>query len=171
MVLIDDIIGSLLNILRIKVSSLVSQVSERSSDVAPSELAVLSEVVTLLVPSGLAAFLGSSLAELVEDFAQVLDVDLVPDVIAFTDLEALLQLQNGLRELVDLEAAAVDGSAARAVDHGWGDNGSLAALGVLRAGFEHDDIDVAVEGVLGEGGDGVDVVPVVVLVLAAVVAE
>lgn len=142
---------------------LVSHARHLTLDVTPLEGAVLRQVVALVVPGGLAAAGGRRVAQEQVHVAEILDVDLVPDVLALADEEALLALEHGGGQPVGLDALLVAGAAAGPVDGGRADDGDLHAGGVVLAGVDDDLVDVAVEGVVGEVEQLVDAVPVVVL--------
>lgn len=75
--------------------------------------------------------------------------------------EALLE--RGFGEGGDLDGALVDGPAALAVDCGRGDDGGADGGGEVRG--EDDLVDVAVDGLVGEAEQAVDVADVVVVLL------
>lgn len=123
---------------------LIGRLGHGPLDVAPDEGSVLGEVVALAAPGGVSAACGRGLAQSKVDVAEILHVDLVPDVLALADQEALLPLEDGRREEVGLDASGVDGSTARAVDRGRADDGRLHAVRGALAGGEDDLVHRAV---------------------------
>lgn len=131
--------------------------------ITPDEGAVLGEIVALLAPGSVATACGRGLSQSEVEVAEILDVDLVPDVLALADKDTLLCLEDGRGEGVGLDTAGVAGSTAGSVDAGRADDGRLHAFGRGLSGSEDDLVNITVEGIVGEGSDFANAVPVIVL--------
>lgn len=141
---------------------LMSNLRHLLLNITPDERTALDKVVSLVVPGGIAASRSCGFTEQLVQRAQIVHVDLVPDVLALSNLYPLLALQDVLGQCVGLDARPFARSATRAVDARRAHDGRLHALRALLAGSEDDLVDLAVQGVVGEVGEFVNPVPVVV---------
>ena len=142
---------------------LIGDSSHFTLDVAPDKLSVLGKIVALIVPGGLSTTGGGSVCQSTIYVTEVLDVDLMPNVLAFTHQETLLSLQHSSGKPVRLNTLLVTRSAARSVDSGRADDRRLDTFGVLLASLDDDLVNIAVERVVREVKELIDAIPVVVL--------
>jgi hypothetical protein len=63
----------------------MSLLSNLTLNVSPDEGSILGQIVTLVVPGGLATSSCSSITQGKIDAAQILDVDFMPDILALTN--------------------------------------------------------------------------------------
>jgi hypothetical protein len=94
----------------------ISLFSNLSLDITPDERTILSEVVTLIVPSGLAAPSRGCGTQGLVYVTQILDMHLMPNILALADEEALTALKNRRTQPVGLYTLGVAGTTARAID-------------------------------------------------------
>ena len=132
-------------------------------DITPNERPILSKVITRIIPGRRGTASSRSLTQRKINLAQILYMDLVPDVRALPNKQTLLALQHSSSEPVRLHTLLITRSTAGTVDSGRADDSRLDAVGVVLAGFDDNLVDVAVEGVVGEVEEFGDAVPVVVL--------
>lgn len=132
-------------------------------NVTPHERTVLSKVVTLVSPSGLATAGRRRRAQCQVDLAQILDMNLVPNIFALANEEALAALNNCSRQPVGLEALRVASAPALAIDTGWADNRGVNAGRITLTSRNDDFIHIAVKSVRGQVEELAHAFPVVIL--------
>jgi hypothetical protein len=142
---------------------LVRNLGNLPLDITPNERSVLSKVVTPVIPGRRRTTSSRSFTQREINLAQILNMNLVPDIRALPNKQTLLPLQHSISEPVRLHTLLVTGSTAGTVDRRRADDGRLDAFGVVLASFDDDLVDVAVEGVVREVEEFGDAVPVVVL--------
>lgn len=131
-------------------------------DISPDERAIFGEVVTLVAPGSLAATSGRCFTQSQVDVAQILDMNLVPDVLAFANQEPLAALQDRSTEQISLDALGVSRSTARSVDGGWADDCRMDARRIPLPSADYDFIDIAVQCIGGEIDQLAHAFPVIV---------